>query len=214
MTTLPTQLANLRLSVLPPQAETEKIIEDTGHHHLQQQQRSYTPQPSPSPSMANKNKGLRSIFGKIKRSNSGNLEDLPADSEFRRGGVRSTAGARLGWNRSQGSGDGQSAAGGAPLSDKPFAEWDVDAVCAWLAELGLDCYEEEARRWLRDGVAGADLMGASAVDVEKELGLKTSLHRKKIILALADASGVAQDELMLNAAKLDPDWVSLRDLLS
>lgn len=43
--------------------------------------------------------GLRSIFGKLRRSNSGNLEDLPLDGhEFQRGGVRATAGPRLGWN--------------------------------------------------------------------------------------------------------------------
>lgn len=43
--------------------------------------------------------GLRSIFGKLRRSNSGNLEDLPLDrNEFRRGGIRATAGPRLGWN--------------------------------------------------------------------------------------------------------------------
>lgn len=43
--------------------------------------------------------GLRSIFGKLRRSNSGNLEDLPLDGgEFRRGGIRATAGPRLGWS--------------------------------------------------------------------------------------------------------------------
>lgn len=45
---------------------------------------------------------MRSIFGKLRRSNSGNLEDLPLDgNEFRRGGVRATAGPRLGWNNAQ-----------------------------------------------------------------------------------------------------------------
>lgn len=62
-------------------------------------------QSSPSPSMSSKSKslgGLRSIFGKLRRSNSGNLEDLPLDgNEFRRGGVRATAGPRLGWNNVQ-----------------------------------------------------------------------------------------------------------------
>lgn len=76
-------------------AQTEKIIEDTD---LRQQS-------SPSPSISNKSKslgGLRSIFGKLRRSNSGNLEDLPLDgSEFRRGGVRATAGPRLCWNNTQ-----------------------------------------------------------------------------------------------------------------
>lgn len=75
-------------------AHTEKIIDDSDGR-----------QQSPSPSMSNKSKslgGLRSIFGKLRRSNSGNLEDLPLDgSEFRRGGIRATAGPRLGWNHVQ-----------------------------------------------------------------------------------------------------------------
>ena len=33
----------------------------------------------------------------MKRSGSGNLDDLPGEGEFRRGGVRATAGPRLGW---------------------------------------------------------------------------------------------------------------------
>lgn len=92
-------------------AETEKVIEDTTDT------RSYTPQLVPSPQLGSKSsKGLRGIFGKLKRSNSGNLEDLPMDNtEFRRGGTRSTAGARLGWSQSQ-----------QKLSDRPFREWDVD----------------------------------------------------------------------------------------
>lgn len=34
----------------------------------------------------------------MKRSNSGNLEDIPGVGEFQRGGVRATAAARLGWS--------------------------------------------------------------------------------------------------------------------
>lgn len=63
------------------------------------------------------NKGLRGIFGKLKRSNSGNLEDLPLDNEFKRGGVRSTAGPRLGWSQSQ-----------QKLVDKPFCDWDIEGL--------------------------------------------------------------------------------------
>lgn len=143
--------------------------------------------------MSQKNKGLRSIFGKMKRSNSGNLEDLPGDGEFRRGGVRATAGARLGWNNSL------------PKPDKPFSEWDIDAICGWLDEMGLSCYEEEARKWLKKGAK--DLVNASPVDIEKELNLKTPLHRKKITLAIMDINGTENDELFVNAGKLDPIWV-------
>lgn len=165
-------------------------------HH----QRSFTPQPSPSPSMSQKNRGLRSIFGKIKRSNSGNLEDLPGDGEFRRGGIRATAGARLGWNSTL------------PKPDKPFAEWDIDAVCGWLDEMGLGCYEDEARKWLKKGAK--DLVSASPVDIEKELNLKTPLHRKKINLAVIDITGTDNDELFVNAGKLDPIWVRRELILS
>lgn len=147
--------------------------------------------------MANKNnRGLRSIFGKIKRSNSGNLEDLPADGDFRRGGIRATAAARLGWNKEA----------GAAIEQRPIAEWDVDSVCQWLADMGLDCYEEDARKWLAQG-GGKELVSASAVDIEKELNLKSALHRKKITLALSDADGTNKDEMVSVAGKLDVDWV-------
>lgn len=142
--------------------------------------------------MSQKNKGLRSIFGKMKRSNSGNLEDLPSDGEFRRGGIRATAGPRLGWNN-------------APKPDKPFIEWNIDMVCLWLEDMGLGCYEEEARKWLKHGAK--ELVTASPVDIEKELNLKSTLHRKKIALALTDMTSNENDELFANAGKLNPDWV-------
>lgn len=168
-------------------AETEKIIEDNVD-----MPRSYTPQPSPSPSMTARNKGLRSIFGKIKRSNSGNLEDLSGDGEFRRGGIRATAGARLGWS-------------GAAKPNRPFDEWDIDSICNWFDELGLGAYEEDARKWLKKGAV--DLVKASPVDIEKELNLKSPLHRKKIVLALADITDNDSDGLFKSAGRLDTAWI-------
>lgn len=38
-----------------------------------------------------------SFYYSMKRSGSGNLDDLPGEGEFHRGGVRATAGPRLGW---------------------------------------------------------------------------------------------------------------------
>ncbi|XP_055691912.1 liprin-beta-1 isoform X4 [Lutzomyia longipalpis] len=176
---------------VPNLAETEKVIED--NHELS---RSFTPQPSPSPSAKAKS-SFRSIFGKIRRSNSGTLEDLPAHDgggDFKRGGFRSTAGARLGWS-------------GVPQGrpERPIEEWDVDSVCTWLETLGLGAHEEDARRWLKHG--GVELIKASPVDVEKELGLKNPLHRKKIVLALAEMAGKENDELFQNAGKLDCAWI-------
>ncbi|XP_061518822.1 uncharacterized protein LOC1272699 isoform X7 [Anopheles gambiae] len=159
--------------------------------------RSFTPQPSPSPSMSHK---LKNIFGKIKRSNSGTLEDITTpEGEFKRGGVRATAGARLGWS------------GTTPYRkpDKPFREWDVDTICHWFEHLGLNMYEEDLRKWIKSSTTpGSELMKASPVDIEKELSLRNPLHRKKIVLAIADISGtVGDDGLFENAGKLDSTWV-------
>lgn len=66
-------------------------------------------------------------------------------------------------------------------------------------------YEDDAKKWLKNGAA--DLISASPVDIEKELNLKSSLHRKKIVLALNDITDKETDELFKNAAKLDTNWV-------
>lgn len=88
---------------------------------------------------------------------------------------------------------------------KPFEEWSVDAVCAWFDELGLGIYEEDLRKWLKNG--GADLVNVSSFDIEKEINLKSALHRKKIVLALLDVTGKDTDELFINSGKLDTSWV-------
>lgn len=69
------------------------MIEDSSEGSMSN---NLSPQPSPS-LQVNKNRGIKKIFGRMKRSGSGNLEDLPGDGEFRRGGIRATASARLGW---------------------------------------------------------------------------------------------------------------------
>jgi hypothetical protein len=75
---------------VPNLAETEKIIEDGSGDAPQ------------SPTLQfNRNKGIKKIFGRMKRSGSGNLEELPGIGEFQRGGVRATAAARLGWSEPQ-----------------------------------------------------------------------------------------------------------------
>lgn len=77
-----------------PLAETDKVVGDGT--------KSKESSPSSPTLTFNKNKGIKKIFGKMKRSGSGNLEDLPAGvGEFQRGGVRATAAARLGWSDPQ-----------------------------------------------------------------------------------------------------------------
>ncbi|KAK5643698.1 hypothetical protein RI129_007543 [Pyrocoelia pectoralis] len=170
---------------VPNLAETEKIIIDENSDGT----------PS-SPSLQfNKNKGIKKIFGRMRRSGSGNLEDIPGLSEFQRGGVRATAAARLGWSE--------------PLitskPDKPFAEWDTENICDWLQDLGLEQYISEAKRWIKNG---QQVQEAPIQDIEKELGIKNVLHRKKLQLAIADSlENGCSDPYLTKAGKLDTAWV-------
>lgn len=91
---------------------------------------------------------------------------------------------------------------------KPFAEWSVDAVCGWFEEMGLGIYEDDLKKWLKNGAA--DMINASSLDIEKEINLKSALHRKKIVLALNEMTGKETDELSINAGKLDTVWVRKR----
>ncbi|XP_011205037.2 liprin-beta-2 [Bactrocera dorsalis] len=146
-------------------------------------------------------KGLKGILGKLRRSNSGTLE-LPAiknvESAFKRGGItRATAGGRIEWNT-------QSPQPSTPAKD--YTEWSTQEVCNWLTDLGLGCYSDDCRKWL-NASTNICFFTASPVDIERELNLKSSLHRKKILLAIDELTGKENDPLALKAAELDVSWV-------
>ncbi|XP_039664570.1 liprin-beta-1b isoform X7 [Perca fluviatilis] len=148
-----------------------------------------------TPEGRKKSKGIKKLFGKLKRSQSTtfNLDDNPPEGEFKRGGVRSTAGPRLGWSR-----DLQRANNDV---DAPFARWSKDQVCDWLQGQGLGLYVNMARVWIS---SGQTLLQASQHDLERELGIKHPLHRKKLQLAL-QALGSEEDN---SKGKLDYNWVT------
>ncbi|XP_029486342.2 liprin-beta-1-like isoform X2 [Oncorhynchus nerka] len=144
-----------------------------------------------SPEAKKKSRGFKKFLGRLKRSHSTSL-DLE-ETEFRRGGVRATAGPRLGWSR-----DLQHSANDV---DAPFAQWSKEQVCVWLQEQGLGLHVAQAQQWIRSGFT---LLQASQHDLEKELGIKQPLHRKKLQLAL-QALGSEED---VSKAKLDHNWVT------
>ncbi|XP_034734932.1 liprin-beta-1b isoform X4 [Etheostoma cragini] len=148
-----------------------------------------------TPEGRKKSKGIKKLFGKLKRSQSTtfNLDDNPPEGEFKRGGVRATAGPRLGWSR-----DLQRANNDV---DAPFARWSKDQVCDWLQGQGLGLYVNMARLWIS---SGQTLLQASQQDLERELGVKHPLHRKKLQLAL-QALGSEEDN---SKGKLDYNWVT------
>ncbi|XP_041910849.1 LOW QUALITY PROTEIN: liprin-beta-2-like [Arvicola amphibius] len=66
-------------------------------------------------------------------------------------------------------------------TNAPFAQWSTERVCAWLEDFGLAQYVIFARQWL---TSGHILLTATPQDMEKELGIKHSLHRKKLVLSV------------------------------
>ncbi|XP_069760585.1 liprin-beta-1b isoform X9 [Narcine bancroftii] len=147
-----------------------------------------------SPELKKKSKGIKKLFGKLKRSQSTtfNPDDI-SDGEFKRGGARSTFGPKLGWSR-----DLQHTK--ADL-DAPFAKWSKDQVCNWLDDQGLGIYVGASGSWI---TSGQTLLHASQQDLERELGIKHHLHKKKLQLAL-QAFGSEEED---NKGKLDYNWVT------
>uniref|UniRef100_A0A3Q3L710 PPFIA binding protein 1b n=1 Tax=Mastacembelus armatus TaxID=205130 RepID=A0A3Q3L710_9TELE len=148
-----------------------------------------------TPESRKKSKGIKKLFGKLKRSQSTtfNLDDNLPEVEFKRGGVRATAGPRLGWSC-----DFQRVNNDV---DAPFARWSKDQVCDWLQDQGLGLYVNMARVWIS---SGQTLLQASQQDLEREMGIKHPLHRKKLQLAL-QALGSEEEN---NKGKLDYNWVT------
>ncbi|XP_029438144.1 liprin-beta-2 isoform X13 [Rhinatrema bivittatum] len=139
-------------------------------------------------------KGIKKFWGKIKRTQSGNFhtDDLGL-SEFRRGGLRATAGPRL--SRSK------DAKGPKSDSNAPFAQWNNEQVCNWLEDFGLLQYVIFARQWVS---SGHTLLTATPQDLEKELGIKHPLHRKKLLLAIKSINTKQEEK----SGQLDHVWVT------
>ncbi|KAM3171654.1 hypothetical protein ACTXT7_016175 [Hymenolepis weldensis] len=60
-----------------------------------------------------------------------------------------------------------------------FEEWSTDAVCDFLRQLGLDYCLAAARNWIK---TGADLINASNVQIQQNLGPLRPLHLKKLLI--------------------------------
>ncbi|TNN57391.1 Liprin-beta-1 [Liparis tanakae] len=150
---------------------------------------------STNPESRKKSKGIKKLFGKLKRSQSTtfNLDDNLPEGDFKRGGVRATAGPRLGWSRDLKRENDD--------VDAPFARWSKDQVCDWLQGQGLGLYVNMARVWIS---SGQTLLQASQQDLERELGIKHPLHRKKLQLALQALGSEEED----NKGRLDFHWVT------
>ncbi|XP_061101315.1 liprin-beta-2 isoform X2 [Conger conger] len=151
-------------------------------------------QQSPAtPDNRKQHKGLHKFWGKVRRSPSGfvPMDDLEP-GEFLRGGVRATASPRLTLT-----GDASSIRD----MNTPFSMWTKEQVCGWLEDYGLGQYVNLARLWVN---TGQTLLSATPQQLEKEMGVKHPLHRKKLQLALRSFNS----KVIEKSSELDHIWVT------
>ena len=142
------------------------------------------------PMDAKKKSGLRRFLGKLKRSGSQDFHERERTEQFKRGGVRATASGRLGWSKD------------VKIQDNtPFVRWDSDRITAWMNEIGLNMYLVECRKYVKNG---DQLLKFSLHELEKEIGIKNYLHRKKLQLALQSVSTNSAEKFN----GLDHNWVT------
>lgn len=139
-------------------------------------------------------KGIKKFWGKLKRTPSGhfNADELGL-SEFKRGGMRATAGPRLSRSKDPRTKNSD--------YNAPFAQWSNEQVCNWLEDFGLGQYVIFARQWVN---SGHTLLTATPQSLEKELGIKHPLHRKKLQLAMNSINTKKEDK----SGQLDHVWVT------
>ncbi|KAJ8002788.1 hypothetical protein DPEC_G00162590 [Dallia pectoralis] len=147
-----------------------------------------------SPENIKNHRGIKKLWGKIRRSQSGGVQGAdPEPGEFKRGGVRATAGPRLARTRE--------ATTTTRDLKTPFANWTPEQVFGWLEDFGLGQYVCPTQHWVS---GGHTLLSASPQDLEKEMGIKNPLHRKKLQLALKAFS----TKLTEKSSELDHIWVT------
>ncbi|XP_077451367.1 liprin-beta-2b isoform X20 [Stigmatopora argus] len=137
-------------------------------------------------------RGLKKLWGLIRRSQSGIAVQIndPELGDFKRGGTRATAAPRLGLR-----------SGKIRELKLPFSKWNTEQVCEWLEDIGLGQYAILAHQWV---TSGQTLLSASPQDLEKEMGMKNPLHRKKLHLTIKTFSSKRNEK----SAELDYLWVT------
>ncbi|XP_025765234.1 liprin-beta-2b isoform X11 [Oreochromis niloticus] len=144
-----------------------------------------------SPENRKGHRGIRKLWGKIRRSQSGSPVQVhdPELGDFKRGGFRATAGPRLAHS------------GKTRDLKTPFSKWNTEQVCDWIEDIGLGQYSILARQWV---TSGQTLLSATPQDLEKEMAMKNPLHRKKLQLSIKAISSKQPEK----SAELDYLWVT------
>ncbi|CAF0996093.1 unnamed protein product [Rotaria sordida] len=135
-------------------------------------------------------KGLKNIFGRIIRTNSGHFkedDEQKSQCSFQRQDLRTTI------NYEQNSSKSLS-----PIEAK-FVRWQPEQIVNWLYGIGLGQYASECRKYFKNGL---QLLHATPQELEKKMGMRNPLHRKKLQLYL---NGLCTGQTEINY--LDTHWV-------
>ncbi|XP_034185435.2 liprin-beta 1 isoform X4 [Osmia lignaria lignaria] len=84
------------------------------------------------------------------------------------------------------------------ITQKPLADLSMEEIGTWLANIGLECYASELRRW---GATGSKLFDCSQQQLEKEIEIKNVFHKKKLLYAIE--SEKSDSDKFLGADKMD-----------
>ncbi|XP_061678580.1 liprin-beta-2b isoform X10 [Syngnathoides biaculeatus] len=144
-----------------------------------------------SPENRKSQRGIKKLWGLIRRSQSGSPIQIhdPELDEFKRGSTRATPGPRF------------ARSGNIRDPKVAFSKWNTEQVCEWLEDIGLGQYAILAQQWV---TSGQILMSATPQDLEKEMGMKNPLHRKKLHLCIKTLTTRQHEK----SAELDYLWVN------
>ena len=180
----------------------------------------------PNNSSPKSSKGLRRIFSKIKRSNSGGtiggeaVQNQQTQSKQQQAATAPTqqptvilpqpniqqAFSRGGRFRATTGGHRFKVSSMSNSSNEPtgtvrraFNQWTLDMLSIWMDSLGLGMYDNHLKL---SGIRnGENLASMSGHDLEAKLGMKMPLHRKKLILAIASRQESSINPNMTPGAK-------------
>ncbi|XP_067939386.1 liprin-beta-1-like [Watersipora subatra] len=138
-----------------------------------------------------KKRGFKRFFARMRRS--GSHEVILTASPLKRGGVRATAGGRLGGSR-------LACNKYEPVKSdtffNPFSEWTAEQVSIWLQDIGFSMYVNDCNAWCK---GGQHMLDASQHEIEKNLKMQHVLHRKKLALSLDGMRrGSRKDHMILD----------------
>lgn len=162
-------LARRSIGTLNPHYDQTGYISDGADHRY-----------SICKSKSSNTKSLKNLFGKLIRTNSGQIRE-ESNRAFKTITNNKLPPKALN-----------------PL-EQTFSRWTSEQIVNWLYGIGLGQYASECRKAFQNGL---QLLNATPQELDKKMGMRNPLHRKKLQLCL---NGLSTKKI--DGANLDTYWV-------